>query len=63
MEKVRSIKDKKGNKVAMIVPVETWEKLLYEVELAEDEMDAFKAMQEKNPVCYPWEEVKKELFG
>ena len=61
MEKVRSIKDKKGNKVAMIVPVETWEKLLYEVEMAEDERDAREARRDNKYVSF--EEVHSQIYA
>ena len=63
MEKVRRVTDKEGNKIAMIVPIKTWEILLEELEMAEDVKAYDEAKGKKNPVYYPWEEVKKELFG
>ena len=63
MEKVRRVTDSKGNKIAVLVPIKTWEKLLYEVEMAEDVNAYDEAMADKNPVYYPLDEVKKRLLG
>ena len=47
----------------MEVQIKIWDRLIDKLEMYEDIKACLEAKQEKNPVYYPWEEVKKELFG
>ena len=61
MKKVRVITDENEKEVAVIVPIKTWERLLDQVETAEDEREAKQARRENKYVSF--EEVKRQIYA
>jgi hypothetical protein len=49
--------DKKGKKVAAVIPIKEYE------ELMEDLIDISACLEVKDEKTVPWEQVKKEIFS